>query len=157
VPELPAVRSPRWAWWITLPLALLGLADSIYLTVAHYSDTVKLVCSDTGSINCAKVTTSSQSEIFGHIPVAVTGLGFFIVAVAFMTPWAWRARSPIIYWLRVGGVTAGLGMVIYLVWVEAVQLKAICLYCTGVHIITFLLFLTVLAAYLLRPLDPIES
>jgi hypothetical protein len=30
------------------------------------------------------------------------------------------------------------------------------LWCTGVHIVTFLLFLTVLAAYLLRPLDPIE-
>jgi uncharacterized membrane protein len=157
VASLPAVRSPRWAWWISLPLALVGLADSIYLTIAHYSDTVKLVCSDKGSINCAKVTTSSQSEIFGHIPVAVTGLIYFVVAVGFMTPWAWNARQPIVAWLRIAGVTAGLGMVVYLVYVEAFQLKAICLYCTGVHVITFLLFLTVLAAYLLRPLDPMES
>jgi uncharacterized membrane protein len=43
--------------------------------------------------------------------------------------------------------------VLYLVYVEAVQLKALCLWCTGVHILTFLLFLAVLTAYLLRPLD----
>jgi uncharacterized membrane protein len=44
-------------------------------------------------------------------------------------------------------------MVGYLVFVETVQLKAICLYCTAVHIVTFVLFLAVLAAYLFRPLD----
>jgi uncharacterized membrane protein len=76
---------------------------------------------------------------------------------ALVSPWAWRAANPWIGRLRLAGAVSGVGMVIYLVYAEAVQIKAICLWCTGVHIVTFLLFLTILAAYLLRPLDPIES
>ena len=116
---------------------------------------MQLVCRASSHINCEKVTQSSQSEIFGHIPVSLAGAIYFFVMVVLVTPWAWRARSEWVMWIRLAGAIAGMGMVVYLVYVEA-HLKAICLYCTGVHIITFLLFLTILAAYLLRPLDPIE-
>jgi uncharacterized membrane protein len=151
-----AARAPqhyvRWGPWLSFPLAILGLADSAYLTYAHFQH-VKLACSDTGAINCTKVTHSAQSEIFGHIPVALAGLLFYVVVVVLMSPWVWRLTSPWVERLRLAAAVAGMGMVCYLVYVEAVQLKAICLYCTGVHIVTFLLFLTVLAAYLLRPID----
>jgi uncharacterized membrane protein len=157
VPDLPEVRSPRWAWWITFPLSVIGLGLAIYLTYEHFTGSTSLVCSESSKVNCLKVTTSSQSEIFGHIPVALVGLVYFAIMVVLTSPWAWRATAPWIAWLRIAFVAGPMGMVIYLVYVEAVQLKAICLYCTGVHLITFLLFLTVLAAYLLRPLDPIEA
>jgi uncharacterized membrane protein len=151
------ILSPRWAPWVSLPLTLIGLAVSIYLTAKHFQHTPLAGCSEGGTVNCTKVTTSPQSEIFGHIPVAVTGLVYYVAMVALTTPWAWRAANPWIARLRLAGAISGIGMVVYLVYVEAVQLKAICLYCTGVHVITFLLFLAILAAYLLRPLEPIES
>jgi uncharacterized membrane protein len=150
-----APRNVSWAWPISFPLSLIGLGLSIYLTYTHYHPAA-LVCKESSHVNCAAVTTSSQSEIFNHIPVAVAGLAFYAVIVVLMSPWAWRAASPWFGWLRLAGVISGVGMVCYLVFVEAVQIKAICLYCTGVHVVTFLLFLTVLAAYLLRPLDPTE-
>jgi uncharacterized membrane protein len=146
----------RWAWPLSFPIALVGLGLSIYLTYTHYHPAA-LICSESSHVNCAKVTESSQSEIFGHIPVALTGLAFYVVMVLLVSPWAWQARNPWIGRLRLAGAVAGMGMVCYLVFVEAEQLKAICLYCTGVHIVTFLLFLTVLAAYLLRPLDAMRS
>jgi uncharacterized membrane protein len=71
-----------------------------------------------------------------------------------MTPWAWRSANVWLGRLRLAGAISGVGMVLYLVYVEAVQLKALCLWCTGVHILTFLLFVSVLTAYLLRPIDP---
>lgn len=154
---MPESRNVRWAAPVTLPLAVIGLALSAYLTYAHFNTSVSLVCPESGHINCLKVTTSSQSEIFGHIPVAVAGLIYYVVMVAIVTPWAWRDADPWVWWVRLAGAIGGVGMVAYLVYVETVQLKAICLYCTGVHAITFLLFLAILAAYLLRPLDPIES
>jgi uncharacterized membrane protein len=148
-------RNVRWAAPLTFPIAVLGLALSAYLTYLHFSDPHTIPhCSESKHINCLKVTTSSQSEIFGHIPVAVTGLAYYVVMVALVSPWAWRAVNPWVGRLRLAGAIAGIGMVCYLVFVEAVQLKAICLYCTGVHTVTFLLFLAILAAYLLRPLDP---
>jgi uncharacterized membrane protein len=150
------IRSPRWAWWVSLPLAILALADSAYLTYAHFHPSLVIVCPASGHINCAKVTTSPQSEIFGHIPVSLTGLIYYVVMVTLVTPWAWRATNVWIARLRIAGAVAGLGMVVYLVYAETVEIKAICLFCTGVHLLTFLLFLVILAAYLLRPLDPLE-
>jgi uncharacterized membrane protein len=137
-------------------LALLGLGISIYLTYVHFKKVPLAGCAESSHVNCTKVTTSSQSEIFGHIPVAITGLAFYIAMVAFMTPWAWHATNAWVYRIRLAATASGVGMVVYLVYVEVFQLKAICLYCTAVHIVTFLLFFAVLAAYLLRPLDPVE-
>jgi uncharacterized membrane protein len=151
-------RNVRWAWPVSFPLSLIGLGISIYLTYIHYNGSRALLgCPESSHVNCLKVTTSSQSEIFGHVPVALTGLIYYVAMVLLCSPWAWRAANPWIGRLRLAGAIAGMGMVCYLVFVEAVQLKAICLYCTGVHIVTFLLFLTILAAYLLRPLDPIKD
>jgi uncharacterized membrane protein len=50
-----------------------------------------------------------------------------------------------------------MGMVCYLVYVEAVVVRAICLYCTAVHVVTFALFVAVLAATLLPPIDAVGS
>jgi uncharacterized membrane protein len=147
-----APRSVRWAWPVTFPLALIGLADAIYLTVAHYDSTVVLACSASSHINCEKVTQSAQSEIFGHIPVSLVGAIYFLLGVLICSPWAWTRGNLLLDRIRLAGVTAGMGMVVYLVAVEA-HLHAICLYCTGVHIVTFLLFISILAAYLLRPLE----
>jgi uncharacterized membrane protein len=149
-----ATASPnvRWAWPVAWPLSFVGLGISIYLTYTHFHPAA-LVCKASTHVDCAKVTESSQSEIFNHIPVAVAGLAFYAGMIVLMSPWVWRIADPRIGWLRLAAVVSGIGMVFYLVYVEAVQIKAICLWCTGVHIVTFLLFFTVLAAYLLRPLD----
>jgi uncharacterized membrane protein len=148
-------RNPAWAWRVTLPISLAALGVSIYLTIAHFRHATSLAgCSAGATENCIKVTTSSQSEIFGHIPVAVTGLVYYVIMAALMTPWAWQQSSQLLTRLRLAAAAAGLGMVFYLVYVETVQLKAICLYCTSVHILTFLLFVAVLSAYLFRPILP---
>jgi uncharacterized membrane protein len=154
-PNVAARNDPfaAWAWMVTLPIALAGLGVAAYLTYVHFHNPAALSCPNTGVVNCLKVTTSSQSEIFGHIPVAVTGLAFFFVMSLLMTPWAWRSTNVWVSRLRLAGAVSGVGMVLYLVYVEAVQLKALCLWCTGVHVLTFLLFLAVLTAYLFRPID----
>lgn len=138
-------------------LCLLGLGISAYLTSAHYSTGTVLSCPDTGVINCLKVTTSSQSMIFGVIPVAVTGLGYYLVMTALCSPWAWRAAIPTLRAARLLGALAGIGMVCYLVFVELVQVDAICLWCTGIHAVTFVLFLTVVAAVVLEPLPELAE
>jgi uncharacterized membrane protein len=131
-------------------VALLGLADSAYLTYTHFHPGA-LICQASGHINCAKVTTSSQSEIFGHIPVAIVGLVYFAVMTLLMTPWSWRIHNVWLDRFRLIATGGAMGMVIYLISVE-IHLRAICEYCTGVHILNFLLFFGVLAAFLYRPI-----
>jgi uncharacterized membrane protein len=85
--------------------------------------------------------------VFGVFPVAVLGLAFYVVVTALMTPWAWRMQRREVGLLRLVAMVAGMGFVMYLIYAEVVQIQDICEYCTGVHIITFLLFcITVFSA-----------
>lgn len=136
---------PRSLTWASVVLAVAGLLDAAYLAYEHGSGSKSLACPESGHINCAKVTTSSYSDLLG-IPVAYLGLAFFVVVLAVMLPRVWATRSPAVRWGRVALVTGGLGFAIYLVWAEFYELDAICLYCTGVHVIAFLLFVVVLFA-----------
>jgi uncharacterized membrane protein len=137
---------PAWLQLSTLVLALGGLGVSIYLTIAHYTESALLGCSEKGLVNCTKVTTSPQSIVFG-IPVAVLGLAFYLFIVPMMSPWVWRSTRREVAWARLGSLVVGIGFVLYLVYAELFEIDNICLYCTSVHVITFLLFvLTVLAA-----------
>ena len=141
VPATPATRAvPLWFQLTTWVLALAGLGVSIYLTIAHYGSSAILVCSEKGLINCAAVTTSPESMVFGIFPVAVLGLAFYVLMVAITSPWAWRSSWPVIRWVRLGSVAVGMVFVLYLVYTELITLNAICLWCTSVHVITFLLF-----------------
>jgi uncharacterized membrane protein len=132
--------APLWLQVSTLLLSLGGFGVSLYLTVAHYTTSMTLACPDTGAVNCEKVTTSPQSVVFGLLPVAVLGLAFYVFMVIVNSPWAWRARWPVIPWARLGSLLAGIAFVLYLVYTELFTLDAICLWCTSVHVITFLLF-----------------
>ncbi len=136
----------RWLQLTTFVLALAGLGVSIYLTIAHFTESTLAGCSESGLVNCTKVTTSPQSYVFG-IPVAVLGLAFYLFAAAVMSPWAWRAGRREIHLLRIASLVVGIGFVLYLIYAELFTIGSICLYCTSVHVITFVLFvLTVIAA-----------
>ena len=145
-PAADAATAPLPFQLVTLALAVAGLGVSVYLTIAHYTTAVTLVCSSNGAINCEKVTTSPESVVFGIFPVAVLGLAFYAAMVALTTPWAWRSRLPVIGWARLAAVVTGIGFVIYLIYVELFMVDAICLWCTSVHVITFVLFCLVVTS-----------
>jgi uncharacterized membrane protein len=125
----------------SLACAVAGLAVSAYLTLEHYSRSALLACPENAAINCAKVTTSAWSRLAG-VPVAVLGLVYFATMTLLVVPAAWRHRAldPV----RVAGATAGMAMVIYLIWAELLRVDAICLWCTTVHVCAFGLFLAIL-------------
>ena len=142
----------RWAGGglplTTLVVSVLGLADSAYLTYEHFTQSASFACPENATVNCVKVTTSPESHVFG-IPVAVLGLAFFLFMAVVNTPWGWRAPWPAVHWARLGSVVVGIVFVLYLIWAELFRINAICLYCTGVHILTFILFALIVgrAAY----------
>ncbi len=124
----------------TFILSLYGLGASIYLTIAHYDTHITLACSDKGLINCQAVTTSAESIVFGVFPVAVLGLAFYVFMVAVNSPWGWRLNWPAVRWTRFGSVIVGMCFVLYLIYAEIDEIHAICLWCTSVHVATFLIF-----------------
>ena len=131
----------------TFVLSLYALGASVYLTITHFDTHITLACSDKGLVNCAEVTTSPQSMVFGIIPVAVIGLAYYLFMAALNSPWLWRLQqtgseqvAKIVRYTRLGAIVAGMGFVLYLVFAELIQIGAICLWCTSVHVATFLIF-----------------
>jgi len=139
-PSAPAL----WVKIATELLAIAGLGISTYLTIAHFIGTQSLACSDSGIVNCAKVTTSPQSEVFG-IPVAILGLGYYIVAVAMYSPWIWNSARKALHLAQIIFAVLGIVFVLWLITAELIIIKSICLWCTGVHVVTFALFVIVMA------------
>jgi uncharacterized membrane protein len=133
--------APLWRSRLALVLSLGGLGIATYLTIAHFGS-APLVCSNSGAIDCLKVTTSAQSY-FLHIPVAILGLGFYTVLTALNLPVAWRSRDRRIHIARLAVLVLGMCFALYLVSAELLIIGAICLWCTGVHVVTFALFVLV--------------
>jgi uncharacterized membrane protein len=154
-PAASQVGPPTWLQITSLVLAVIGLAISAYETWAHYNGSHLFGCPSKagGTFNCGEVITSPQSMVFNVIPVAVLGLAFYVFAVVIFSPWAWRftggvITSRVVDIVRLGSVIVGMGFVMYLIYAEF-QIGAICEYCSGVHLVTFLLFcITVVSAAL---------
>ena len=151
--------APRWAIVASGILVLLGVAVASYLTYSHYSASTLAACPDTGLINCQKVTSSAQSKILG-IPVAVLGLAYFISAIAFYNPIAWNSARRWVHIVRLVMAVSAMCFVLWLVYAELIIIGNICEYCTGVHVITFALFVITLIAVppmLAAPAQPADE
>lgn len=133
---------PAWFQAAAWVLTVAGFGISVYLTVTHY-DEGSLVCSQSKSVDCHAVTTSDYATLLG-IPMPLLGLAFFVAFGALITPWALRSAWAPLRWGRVASVSVGVLFVVYLVTVELAILHKICLWCSGVHVVTVLLFLLVL-------------
>jgi uncharacterized membrane protein len=137
----PASR-PRWPAAVGLTLCGLGFAVAGYLTYEHYTSSTSLSCpAGGGAVNCLKVTTSIYSKIHG-VPVALLGLVFFTVMAVLQTPQAWRTDRLVVRAARVLWSTVGVATALWLIYAELFKIDAICLWCTSVHILTVLLFIS---------------
>jgi uncharacterized membrane protein len=136
-------RVPGWTPALGMALSILGLATSVYLPIVHYTEPTRLACPQTTTIDCAKVTTSPESIILG-IPVAAFGLPFFAAMAIANLPALWRQHRTAIVGGRLTIAFTGIIFVLYLLYVELFRVGALCLWCTGVHVITFGLFLMTL-------------
>jgi uncharacterized membrane protein len=62
-------------------------------------------------------------------------------------PVAWRSNAAWLAWGRIAAAIVGIGMVVYLIAQEALVLRTICLWCTGVHVLTFAMFLIIITGW----------
>jgi uncharacterized membrane protein len=135
---------PTWVIAVTWLLSFIGLGIAIYLTIVHFDTKVALVCKDVAGFNCEKVTTSAQSY-FLRIPVAVLGLFQYVVMVGLCSPWAWRSVRREVHLARLAFAVVGMCFVLWLFSAEALIIKAFCLWCSGVHVVTFVMLICVMA------------
>jgi uncharacterized membrane protein len=143
-------RLPRWAVPASLAFAIVGLAIAAYLAIAHFGSSHILACPSTGTIDCDRVTTSAQSTFLG-VPVAVLGVAWFAAMAALCLPPAWRSSNPLVHTVRAVAAISGIAFVLWLVYAELFLIGAICLWCTGAHLMAFGLFAIVMTTWQFTP------
>jgi uncharacterized membrane protein len=144
--ELSLLEKYSWRSLVCFILSVVGLGIASYLTYAHFVSGTSLACPQNATFNCEKVTTSPESYVLG-IPVALLGLAYFVVEVIINYPAVWKARSSYVAYFRVLMSVGGMGFVIYLISQELLVIKAVCLWCTSIHVIEFLLFLLTITGW----------
>lgn len=116
-------------------VGLIGLTDSIYLTVHHYNATA-VPCGITGG--CEQVLTSGYAEIAG-IPLGVFGgIAYFTAfALAFLS-----AYGNAVTWKLFGALaTVMAGFSCWLIFVQWYYINAFCQYCLLSALTSFTLFI----------------
>ena len=127
-----------WVVMTTWLLSLVGLGISIYLTLLHFNASLEF-CPNTGVVSCAIVTTGPYSSAFS-IPFAFLGLAYFVAMAVLCSPWVWGCPQLWVHQVRLAGSVTGVAMICYLIYIEAAIKHHLCLWCTGVHLVTFVLF-----------------
>jgi len=131
----------RWQL-LALAASVAGLGVSIYLTVVHYSS-IPLACPATAQINCEQVLSSAYGVIGGSaVPTSAAGIVWF-AASALLAAGRLSGRTelarPQLVWSALGLLT-----VLFLVYLEIVQLGAVCVWCSTAHVLVLVIFLVAL-------------
>ena len=125
-------------------VALIGLADSIYLTIHHYTGE-KVPCSVVEG--CEQVLTSSYAEVAGF-PLAAFGAIAYFVAFSLAVLAAFGNR--LMWTLFTAQVVLMTVFTAWLVYLQAAVIGAFCQFCLLSAATTFTLFIIALVSKIQR-------
>ena len=139
-PRRSTTKQSTYLYIAAALLSLVGLADSIYLTVEHLAGR-SVRCTITGG--CEEVLTSPYAVIGGVVPLAGVGaFAYFIVfSLAILAAFGNRRAGDFLLYV----VALMLAVSIYLFILQAFVLHAFCQFCLLSGAVTLLLSLVVAA------------
>ena len=129
-----------WQEWLMVPLGLIGLGVSIYLSFIEVTKT-EAVCGPVG--DCNTVQSSQYAVLFGLVPVGILGiLGYLLILISWVvrifTKNRLRSYATIIVW---GMAWFGVLFSIYLTFLEPFVIGATCMWCISSAVIMGLILL----------------
>lgn len=122
--------------WVLVVLAGIGFADATYLSMNALNST-PLVCDIQGLDDCNAVAESPYSRLIG-VPLAVYGLGFYglsILLIGYLFARPSRLAAKLLVLVTAFGALASL----YFLYLQIYVIEAICIYCLGSALASFLL------------------
>ena len=148
---------------ILIVMSIIGLAASVVVIITFYTlNTLPPLCGSFFGLqsifgirlDCGAVLGSKYSDIFGF-PLEFFALGYFVVNLALVYLIAFGSDRISRGSLRTlfGWRFIGLVLVPYLVFIEVVLIKAICVYCTIKHVAIIADFVIISYLLFLKPMD----
>jgi uncharacterized membrane protein len=78
--------------------------------------------------------------------VPVLGLAYFAPMTLLCLPAAWRSGDRRIHLVRLALSIIGVGMIVYLFIEELFIIQALCIWCSVIHLVGFLLFVIIVTS-----------
>jgi len=139
IPALPF----KYYFLPTLIIALVGLGDSVYLSISHYRVYRDIgyssFCAISRALNCDTVSQSSYAILLG-VPIAVwamMGYGFFLTLLLFSVHQ--RVARGRLWSLLFGVALAYSFYSVFLAYISSVHIHSYCLMCILSYAVNFLL------------------
>ena len=133
-------QSRDWLYTISLILVVIGIGISGYLSYVKLTETAT-ICISGGAFNCEVVQSSVYAKLF-NIPIAYMGLLTYLVIGALLL------LQNRVAFLQEFGVMIEFGIILFaflfsvwLVYLQAFQLKAFCMWCLSHELTMTLLFI----------------
>jgi uncharacterized membrane protein len=134
-----------WSYLIGALLSLIGLADSLYLTVQHLTGQ-SLRC--TVISGCSEVLSSPYAQI-GSVPLAAIGAAayFTVFSLSILAVFGYRLVKPLLTVLLILMFL----MTLWLLYLQAIVIRHFCQYCLLSAAVTILLTALLVIAPILKP------
>ncbi len=117
-------------------LAFMGILDAAYLVYEHYAMIIPPCPTNPGLlIDCGAVLASKFSVILG-VPLALFGLIHYLLLISWLVLYK-RKFGRVLALLQ---ATAGAIFSLYLVYLQLVVIRAICIYCMASAVISLTIF-----------------
>src|SRR6266481_922357 len=130
--NLKTVARPRLMLAIAL-VAIAGAAISSISLYHHFATSKTSFCNFSETFNCDVVNRSTYSTMLG-IPVALIGILGYLLILALATIYRDKSETPV---MLLVACTGGLGLALYLTYIEKFVLAAWCILCLTSLILIF--------------------
>ncbi len=114
--------------------ALLGLLVSIFAAAEFYEASLRSVCSLSSFFSCSLVDQSGKTSTLG-IPDYLWGIGGFILILILAGIADRRPRDVRAGYALLLFTTLGIVLSLYFLYVELVEIDALCLVCVGAYLL----------------------
>lgn len=140
----------KWLAFAAVVVAIVGLFDSVYLTIHHYT-AEPVPCSIVEG--CEMVLTSAYAEVAG-LPLAIFGAAAYFFAMIFAAMALFGRRGM---WLLYGILATMMALFsVWLIYVQAVLIGAFCQFCLLSAVSSSLLFIIFVISLISKPLPSPE-
>lgn len=127
---------PKWILVVLVAGALMGFADSAYLTAQH----VRGVVPPCGLLNNCEVVLTSSYATVGPLPVSAFGLAYYGLVLVLLIAYFDMRDRRILHWIS-WLVSAGMLGTLYLIGILVFVLHALCPYCLVSALSTTVMFI----------------
>jgi len=114
---------PRWLLVVAVIVAIIGFFDATYLTIQGLSNAVPPCAVG----DCEQVLTSKFAYV-GSVPIAAFGILYYAAVILLLVLFMATQQSRPLRWFWYLSI-AGFAASVWLVFAQAVLLKAFCQYC----------------------------